>query len=55
MNLTDNAYNGYKCMKSLREKNASILFNDDPELEKAKYIEWFGCIAEIPDMTETEE
>lgn len=55
MNLTDNAYNGYKCMKSLREKNASILFNDDPKLEKAKYIEWFGCIAEIPDMPESEE
>lgn len=52
MNLTDNAYNGYKCMKSLREKNASILFNDDPKIDNAKYVKWFGCIAEIP---ETEE
>lgn len=55
MNRTDNSYNGYKCMKSFREKNASILFNDDPNIDEAKYIEWFGCIAEIPDTSETAE
>ncbi|MBD5140747.1 MAG: hypothetical protein HDT25_04955 [Ruminococcus sp.] len=64
----DNAYNGTKysiikddgipqrvipsCSKGTSGRNASILFKDNPEVEKAKYIEWFGCIAEIPDMSE---
>lgn len=64
----DNAYNGTRyiiirddgipqrvipsCSKGTSGRNASILFNDNPELEKVKYIEWFGCIAEIPDMSE---
>lgn len=68
MQLTDNIYNGTKshiidssgieqrwnpvCLKYLSGQNASILFTDDPEFEKAKYIEWCGCIAEIPDMSE---
>lgn len=68
MQLTDNIYNGTKshavdssgieqrwypdCLKYVFGQNAAITFTDAPELEKAKYIEWFGCIAEIPDMSE---
>lgn len=64
MQLTENnAYNGNKynvyddgtsqrlmpsCSKGCSGQNASILFKDNPEFEKARYIEWFGCIAEIP-------
>lgn len=70
MEYTENVYNGnvYRIddygnkipisasVGSYSGKNDSIVvFHDDPELEKAKYIEWFGCIAEIPDMPETEE
>lgn len=68
MELTDdNPYNGNKyeiqkdgtsqrlmpmCLKGCSEHNALILFTDDPEFEKAKYIEWLGCTAEIPDMSD---
>lgn len=31
---------------------AEILFRDDPKLDDAKYVKWFDCIAEIPDMSE---
>lgn len=70
MNLTDNAYNGKKydvnsygvsqhtsaeCYKSFFGNHAYILFNDDPKIEEAKYVEWFDCTAEIPDMSEAEE
>lgn len=48
MNLTDNAYNGYKCMKGFTEKMRPY-FNDDPKIDNAKYVKWFGCIAEIPE------
>lgn len=34
---------------------AVAMLVNDPKLEKAKYIEWFGCIAEIPDMPEAEK
>lgn len=42
------------CLKgtSASGHNASILFKDNPEFENAKYVEWFGCIAEIPDMSD---
>ncbi|MBD5147038.1 MAG: hypothetical protein HDT21_14215 [Ruminococcus sp.] len=67
MNLTDNAYNGnkyhvnsdgisqhlspdyYSCFVG---DHAEILFYDDPKIEEAKYVKWFDCIAEIPDMSE---
>ena len=68
MQLTDNIYNGTKshavdssgieqrwypdCIKYFFGQHASITFTDDPEFENAKYIEWLGCIAEIPDMSE---
>lgn len=68
MQLTDNIYNGTKshavdgsgteqrwnpdCLKYASGKNASIYFTDAPEFENARYIEWFGCIAEIPDMSD---
>ena len=67
MEYTENVYNGniYRTyeygnkvpisasVSSYSGKNDSVVvFGDDPELEKAKYIEWFGCIAEIPDMSE---
>lgn len=64
MELTENnPYNGTKyiinsdgnsqrlipsCTKGCREENASILFVDAPEFENARYIEWYNCIAEIP-------
>lgn len=34
------------------ENDSTAVFGSDPELEKVKYIEWYGCIAEIPDMPE---
>lgn len=49
MNLTNNEFNGYNCMKAFTERNASILFNEDPKIEEAKYVKWFDCMAEIPD------
>lgn len=64
MNLIDNAYNGTKyivnsdgtsqhlapnCSKGFSGHDASILFRDDPKIDEAKYIEWFDCIAEIPE------
>ena len=52
MNLTNNEFNGYNCTKAFTERNASILFNEDPKIDEAKYVKWFGCIAEIPDMSE---
>ncbi|MCM1330421.1 MAG: hypothetical protein NC253_13385 [Ruminococcus sp.] len=64
MELTDNnPYNGTKyiinsdgnsqrmdaqCEKVFIGDHASILFVDSPEYENARYIEWFDCIAEIP-------
>lgn len=65
MEYTENVYNGnvYRTNSfgytevqnpeggTVSGKNDSVcFFGSDPELEKAKYIEWFGCIAEIPDM-----
>lgn len=70
MNLTDNAYNGKKyhvnsygisqrmspdCSKGFSGHDASILFEDDPKIEDAKYVKWFDCTAEIPDMPKAEE
>lgn len=67
MEYTENKYNGniyrtdeygnkipvHASVGSYSGKNDSVVvFIDDPELEKVKYIEWFGCIAEIPDMSE---
>ncbi|MDE6746406.1 MAG: hypothetical protein K2J72_07185 [Oscillospiraceae bacterium] len=67
MNLTDNAYNGNKyivnsdgnlqhlapeCDNGFTGDHANILFRDDPKLDEAKYVKWFDCIAEIPDMSE---
>ncbi|MDE7301822.1 MAG: hypothetical protein K2N60_00730 [Oscillospiraceae bacterium] len=67
MNLTDNAYNGNKYHVNsygISEHmspdydsffvgdHAEILFRDDPKLDEAKYVKWFDCIAEIPDMSE---
>lgn len=67
MNLTDNAYNGNKyivsfggnlqhlspeCDNGFTGDHAEILFRDDPKLDEAKYVKWFDCIAEIPDMSE---
>ena len=34
------------------ETESIAVFHSNPELEKVKYIEWFDCIAEIPDMSE---
>lgn len=70
LNYTDTAYNGSKyivnsdgntqhmmpeCYISTNGSRASVIFIDDPNLDDAKYIEWLGCIAEIPDMTENGE
>lgn len=70
MELTDTAYNGKKYItnsdgitqhmmpsfdSAYSGNNASILFRDDPKIDEAKYVEWFGCIAKIPDMSETGE
>lgn len=52
MNLTNNEFNGYNCMKGFSGQNAHILFNEDPKIEEAKYVKWFDCTAEIPDMSE---
>ena len=68
MQLTYNIYNGTKsyiidssgnsqswtpiCEKLFFGQHASIIFSGDPEFEKARYIEWNGFIAEIPDMSE---
>ena len=67
MELIDNAYNGNKyhinsnggtqhmsaeCEISYAGDHASILFYDDPKIDEAKYVKWFDCIAEIPDMSE---
>ena len=52
MNLTNNEFNGYNCTTAFTERNASILFNEDPKIDEAKYVKWFGCTAEIPDTAE---
>ncbi|MCM1024184.1 MAG: hypothetical protein NC395_09020 [Prevotella sp.] len=64
MELTENnPYNGNKyiinsdgnsqqmipvCEKVCNGDCATIIFGDDPKIDEARYIEWFGCIAEIP-------
>lgn len=68
MNYTENVYNGnvyrtdeYGNKRPMPadsglysgETESVAVFRSDPELEKVKYIEWFGCIAEIPDTSET--
>lgn len=67
MELTDTAYNGKRyhinsdgttqhmmpeCDNGFTGDHANILFRDDPKIEQAKYVKWFDCIAEIPDMSE---
>lgn len=67
MNLIENACNGnvyridgfgYERLMSPTigvysgKTDSTAVFSNDPELEKVKYIKWFGCIAEIPDMSE---
>ncbi|MDE6746799.1 MAG: hypothetical protein K2J72_09200, partial [Oscillospiraceae bacterium] len=52
MNPTNNEFNGYNCMTGFSGQNAHILFNENPKIEEAKYVKWFNCTAEIPDMSE---
>ncbi|MDE6594638.1 MAG: hypothetical protein K2K44_01355 [Oscillospiraceae bacterium] len=67
MELIDNAYNGNKyhinsdgstqhmsaeCDISYVGDHASILFYDDPKVDEVRYVKWFDCTAEIPDMSE---
>ena len=67
MEYTENVYNGnvyytnsFGYTEAKRPEGGTVLGKNDsvcifgsaPELEKVKYIEWFGCTAEIPDMSE---